>query len=67
MLTGLTRAVGSFVTPWVSKATASHRGRVRRGDEDLPTCQAWGLSAGDGSRRVSSDLLDDGVARGTRD
>ena len=37
------------------------------GDEDLATRQARGLSTGDGSRRVGADLLDDGVARGTRD
>ena len=37
------------------------------GDEDLAVCQARGLSAGDGSLRVGADLLDDGIARGTRD
>jgi len=37
------------------------------GDEDLAVPQTRGLAAGDGSRRVGADLLDDGLARGARD
>ena len=33
------------------------------GNEDLAVPQTRGLAAGDGSRRVGADLLDDGIAR----
>ena len=36
-------------------------------DEDLAVPQTRGLAAGDGSRRVGADFLDDGVASRSRD
>ena len=36
-------------------------------DKDLATRQPRGLSAGDGSRRIGADFLDDGITRATRD
>ena len=37
------------------------------GNEDLAVPQTRGFAAGNGTGRVGADLLDDGLARGTRD